>query len=191
MNTMDPAMLVTLAVIVILAIVAFALYQRNRSRHLEEHYGTEYRRAVDQLGSRSKAEQELAEREKRVAALQLKPLPPSVAAHFAQSWKALQGRFVDDPKEAMFEADQLVRELMLKRGYPMGDFERRAADISVDHPAVVEHYRAAHDIALRDRRGQADTEDLRKALVHYRALFQDLLEVAPEPVTVRTAEVRS
>ena len=191
MNTMDPAMLVTLAVIVILAIVAFALYQRNRSRHLEEHYGTEYRRAVDQFGSRSKAEQELAEREKRVAALQLKPLAPNVAAHFAQSWKLLQARFVDDPKGAMFEADQLVRELMLKRGYPMGDFERRAADISVDHPAVVEHYRAAHDIALRDRRGQADTEDLRKALVHYRALFQDLLEVAPEPVTVRTAEVRS
>jgi hypothetical protein len=191
MNTMDPAMLITLAVIVILAVVAFALFQRNKSRHLEEHYGTEYRRAVDQLGSRSKAEQELAAREKRVAALQLKPLPANVAAHFAQAWKALQGRFVDDPKRVMAEADQLVRELMLERGYPMGDFERLAADISVDHPAVVQHYRAAHDIALRDRNGQASTEDLRKALVHYRALFQDLLEVAPEPVSVRTAEARS
>jgi hypothetical protein len=190
MNTMDPAMLITLGVIVILAIAAFALHQRNKSRHLEEHYGTEYRRAVDQMGSRSKAEQELVQRQKRVAALQLKPLSPKAAAHFAQAWKALQARFVDDPKQVTFEADQLVRELMLERGYPMGDFERLAADISVDHPAVVDHYRAAHAIALRDSRGQASTEDLRKALVHYRALFQDLLEVAPEPVSIRHAEAR-
>ena len=190
MNTMDPAMLITLGVIVILAIAAFALHQRNKSRHLEERYGTEYRRAVDQFGSRSKAEQELAQREKRVAALQLKALSPQAAAHFAQAWKALQARFVDDPRQVTMEADQLVRELMLERGYPMGDFERLAADISVDHPAVVDHYRAAHAIAVRDSRGQASTEDLRKALVHYRALFQDLLEVAPEPVSIRHAEAR-
>ncbi|MEO8654705.1 MAG: hypothetical protein ABI409_11335, partial [Ramlibacter sp.] len=96
---------------------------------------------------------------------------------FGQEWKALQGRFVDNPKGVLVDADRLVRELMLKRGYPMGDFERRAADISVDHPSVVDHYRAAQAIALRDRRGEADTEELRKAVVHYRALFDDLLEV--------------
>jgi hypothetical protein len=191
MNTLDPAMLVTLAVIVVLAIAGLALFQRNRSRHLQEHYGSEYRRTVEQHGSRTKAEQELREREKRVAAFQLTPLSSTDAAQFAQTWKTLQGRFVDNPKAVVSDADQLVRDLMLKRGYPMGDFERRAADISVDHPAVVDHYRAAHQIALKDRRGEADTEDLRKALVHYRALFQDLLEVAPEPVVPRHAEARS
>ena len=190
MNTMDPAMLITLVVIVVLALAGFALYQRNRSRHLKEHYGTEYRHTVEHLESRTKAEQELRAREKRVAALHLGPLPAAVAAQFDQSWKALQGRFVDNPKGVVTEADKLVRDLMLKRGYPMGDFERCAADISVDHPTVVDHYRAAHEIALLDRRGEATTEDLRKALVHYRALFQDLLEVAPEPIPVRPAEAR-
>jgi hypothetical protein len=191
MNTLDPAMLITLGVIIVLAIAGLALFQRNRSRHLQEHYGSEYRRTVEQHGSRTKAEQELREREKRVAAFQLTPLSSTDAARFAQAWKTLQGRFVDNPKGVVVEADQLVRDLMQKRGYPMGDFERQAADISVDHPAVVDHYRSAHLIALKDRRGEADTEDLRKALVHYRALFQDLLEVAPEPVVPRHVEARS
>jgi hypothetical protein len=104
-------------------------------------------------------------------------LAPPDAARFTQAWNALQSRFVDDPKAVVVQADQLVRELMLKRGYPMGDFERRAADISVDHPTVVEIYRAAQAIAVRDQRGEADTEELRKAVVHYRALFDELLEV--------------
>jgi hypothetical protein len=104
-------------------------------------------------------------------------LAPPDAARFTQAWNALQSRFVDDPKGVVVQADQVVRELMLKRGYPMGDFERRAADISVDHPTVVETYRAAQAIAVRDQRGQADTEELRKAVVHYRALFDELLEV--------------
>jgi hypothetical protein len=106
-------------------------------------------------------------------------LAPEEAARFSQAWKTLQGRFVDNPKGVLIEADQLVRELMQLRGYPMGDFERRAADISVDHPAVVDHYRAAQAIAMRDRRGEADTEELRRAVVHYRALFDELLEVDP------------
>jgi hypothetical protein len=99
------------------------------------------------------------------------------AARFTLAWNTLQGRFVDDPKEVVLQADQLVRELMLKRGYPVGDFERRAADISVDHPAVVENYRAAQAIAVRDQRAETNTEELRKAVVHYRALFNELLEV--------------
>jgi hypothetical protein len=104
-------------------------------------------------------------------------LTPSEADRFSQTWKDLQGRFVDNPKGAVVQADELVRELMLKRGYPMGDFEHRAADISVDHPAVVANYRAAQAIAVRDKRGEANTEELRKAVVHYRALFDEMLEV--------------
>jgi hypothetical protein len=104
-------------------------------------------------------------------------LAPAEAARFSEAWKDLQGRFVDNPKGTVVQADQLVRELMLKRGYPMGDFEHCAADISVDHPEVVAHYRVAQAIAVRDERGEADTEELREAVVHYRALFDELLEV--------------
>ena len=105
------------------------------------------------------------------------PLAPAEAAQFTQAWNALQSRFVDNPKGVVAQADQLVRELMLKRGYPMGDFERRSGDISVDHPTIVESYRAAQAIAVRDERGVADTEELRQAVVYYRALFDELLEV--------------
>ena len=117
------------------------------------------------------------------------PLTPADADRFSQSWKSLQARFVDDPKGAVIEADVLVRELMNKRGYPMGDFESRAADISVDHPAVVTNYRRAQDIVGREQRGEADTEALREAVVCYRTLFDDLLEVnegAPTKVEVRS-----
>jgi hypothetical protein len=173
----------TLAItaIVILAIIAIAAWlwnQKQQSRRLEERFGPEYNRMVDHHGSRAKAEAELRDRERRVEKLSIVPLDPAEAARFSQAWKTLQGRFVDNPKGVLMEADQLVRELMLKRGYPMGDFEHRAADISVDHPGVVEHYRAAQAIALRDRRGEADTEEMRKAVVHYRALFDELLEVS-------------
>ena len=138
-------------------------------------------RLVNELG-RAKAEAELATREKRVATLTLLALPPAEAAKFRDAWIAIQARFVDDPKTSVVEADHLVYDVMAKRGYPMGDFERRAADISVDHPAVVSNYRAARAIALRDERGEATTEELRKAVVHYRALFQELLEVRdPQP----------
>jgi len=190
----DPQTLTLLAVIFVvalMAVVGWFLYQRTRSRRLEARFGPEYRHAVDELGSRTKAEAELETRQKRVEKLKLVPLPPAEAARFDQAWKALQGRFVDNPKGVVAEADQLVRDLMLKRGYPMGDFERRAADISVDHPAVVDHYRAAQAVALRDQRGEADTEELRKAVVHYRALFHDLLEVEErQPMQPKHAEVR-
>jgi hypothetical protein len=191
----DPQSLTLLAIILVVAVIAVAgwfFYQRTRSRRLEQRFGPEYRHAVDELGSRTKAEAELETRQKRVEKLKIVPLSRADAARFDQAWTALQGRFVDNPKGVLAEADQLVRELMLKRGYPMGDFERRAADISVDHPAVVDHYRAAQAIALRDQRGEADTEELRKAVVHYRALFHDLLEVAePEPMQRKHVEVRT
>jgi hypothetical protein len=180
MNTIPLQWLIVAAVMVIalLATAAWFFSQRKRqSERLQKRFGPEYDRTIGELGGRTKAELELKAREKRVEHLTITPLAPAEAARFSQAWNALQGRFVDNPKGVVVQADQLVRELMLKRGYPMGDFERRAADISVDHPAVVENYRAAQAIAARDERGEADTEELRKAVVHYRVLFDDMLEV--------------
>jgi LPXTG-motif cell wall-anchored protein len=181
MQTIDTntwIMLAGVAVIVVVALAAWFIYKRRKQSHrLKEHFGPEYGLSVKNLGSRSKAESDLKAREKRVESLAIVPLSASEAARFSETWKDLQGRFVDNPKGAVAQADQLVRELMAKRGYPMGDFDRRAADISVDHPEVVAHYRAAQAIAVRDGRGEADTEELRKAIVHYRALFDELLEV--------------
>jgi len=177
MNTQTWIIISLVVVVVLIAAAAYLLYQKKQSHRLEQRFGPEYGRAVNELGSRTKAESELKTREKRVEHLNIVPLMPVEAARFSQAWKELQGSFVDDPKGVVAQADRLVRELLLKRGYPMGDFERRAADISVDHPGVVNNYRAAQVIAARDQRGEADTEELRKAVVHYRALFDELLEV--------------
>jgi hypothetical protein len=180
METIDTQTWIILAAVVALALVAVGawfFYQKKQSRKLQEHFGPEYDRTVNELGSRTKGESELKAREKRVERLEILPLAPSEAARFSEAWHTLQGRFVDNPKGVVVQAEQLVRELMEKRGYPMGDFERRAADISVDHPDVVANYRSAQAIALRDQKGTADTEELRKAVVHYRALFDELLQV--------------
>jgi len=166
-----------IAVVALLALAAWFFYRKKQSDRLQQRFGPEYGRAVGDLGSRAKAESELKARESRVEQLKLVALSPADAARFSQAWSALQGRFVDNPKGVVAQADQLVRELMLARGYPVADFERRAADISVDHPAVVAHYRAAQTIAVKDQRGEADTEEQRKAVVHYRALFDELLEL--------------
>jgi len=163
-----------------IAVIVWLVMQRQRSLRLKQRFGPEYDLTVSEFGSRTKAEAELTTREKRVARLNLVPLTAADAVRFTQAWGALQGRFIDNPKGVVAEADQLVRELMAKRGYPMGDFELRAADISVDHPGVVATYRAAQAIATRDERGEADTEELRKAVVHYRTLFDELLGVAPD-----------
>jgi hypothetical protein len=170
--------LAAILIVALIAVAAWAAAQRRRkeSLRLQQRFGPEYVRLVNEVG-RSKAEAELAAREKRVEALDIVQLSTAEATKFRQAWVAIQARFVDDPKTSVVEADQLVYELMAKRGYPMGDFERRAADISVDHPGVISNYRAARAIALRDERSEATTEELRKAVVHYRALFQELLEV--------------
>jgi hypothetical protein len=190
MNTISlPWIIVTgVLVIALLALAWFFSRRKKQSDRLQQRFGAEYGRTVGELGGRTKAESELKAREERVEQLAITPLAPAEAARFSQAWNALQGRFVDNPKGVVVQADQLVRELMVKRGYPMGDFERRAADISVDHPAVVENYRAAQAIAARDERGDADTEELRKAVVHYRVLFDEMLEVRtpkPEVVSVK------
>jgi hypothetical protein len=177
MNSLDTRTLIIVVVVAVIAIAvaAYVLYQKQQSKRLERRFGPEYAAAVQKLGSRAKAEAELKKREKRVGRLDIVPLTPAEVGRFTQSWTRLQGSFIDDPKGVLIQADQLVRELLVKRGYPMADFERRAADISVDHPAVVSNYRAAQLILSRDQRGEASTEDLRKAVVHFRALFDELL----------------
>jgi len=183
--------LAAVLIVALIAVVAWAAAQKRRkeSLRLQKRFGSEYVRTVNELG-RSKAEAALAARERRVKTLDIVPLSTADATKFMQAWVAIQARFIDDPKASVVEADHLVYDLMAKLGYPMGDFEHRAADISVDHPEVVSNYRAARAIALSDERDEATTEELRKAVVHYRALFQELLGVRdPEPAVVRHTPV--
>ena len=177
---MNNTILIVLAVIAVLAIGGLLLLRRRRSEHLQSRFGSEYERELEAKGSRAKAEADLLEREKRVEKLDIRPLDPAARADFAARWTEVQARFVDDPPRAVAYADALLGEVMKARGYPVSDFDQRAGDISVDHPDVVEHYRAGHAIAERHSRGEAETEDLRQAMIHYRALFDDLVK-AEEP----------
>jgi hypothetical protein len=167
--------LIAVAVIVV-AVVAFALLRVRESQRLRARFGPEYRRAVEETGSTLRAEQRLANLEKRVERFNIHPLSAEARTEYVEYWRTIQSRFVDDPQHALADADQLVRDVMNRRGYPVADFERQAADLSVYHPLVVEHYRAGHEIAVRHARGQASTEDLRQAMIHYRKLFADLVE---------------
>jgi hypothetical protein len=162
--------------IVVLGVVFSALRTR-RSRSLQDQFGREYDRTVDKAGGRREAERELAERQKRHDELELRPLSQDARDRYLQQWQVTQGRFVDDPTGAVSEADDLVQRVMRDRGYPVDDFEQRAADISVEHPELVEKYRTANGIARASERGEASTEDLRHSVRHYRALFVELLEV--------------
>jgi hypothetical protein len=184
---MDPRVVIAIVVAAMIVAAALAYHvQWRRRAHLRGRFGPEYDHAVKETGDVKRAEATLAERERRVAGLTIKPLQPADQGRFGESWTAVQRRFVDDPQSAVTEADRLVGEVMHVRGYPLGAFDQRAADISVDHPYVVEHYRAARVIAQRHARGEASTEDLRQAFVHYRALFNDLLaQHEPEPVRGR------
>ena len=165
--------------VVVLGIVIGALGTR-RSRSLQDRFGPEYDRTVDKTGGRREAEHELREREKRYEELELRPLSQAAREHYLQQWQATQSRFVDDPAGAVAEADDLVQQVMRDRGYPVDDFEQRAADISVEHPDLVEKYRTANGIARASERGEASTDDLRHSVRHYRALFVELLEVDDE-----------
>jgi len=185
---MDNPLVLILGVALLAAIgVAVWLYvQKRRTEQLREQFGSEYDRTVQTHEDRRSAEKALEERRDRVERLNIRPLSATERTGFAERWQSAQAQFVDDPNGAIKEADRLVGEVMQTRGYPVGDFEQRAADVSVDHPDVVENYRAAHALALRNERDEADTEMLRTAMVHYRALFEDLLEM---DVATRT-EVR-
>jgi hypothetical protein len=173
---MDTWIWVVVAVVVlVVAIAALALLRARRSERLRRGFGSEYEREVERRGGRREAEAELMQRTKRLEALDIRPLSPEERVRFQRSWRDTQSRFVDEPVEAVADAERSVVEVMHRRGYPMDDFEQRAADVSVDHPHVVENYRAAHAISVRAVAGEASTEHLRQAMVHYRALFQDLL----------------
>jgi hypothetical protein len=177
---MDTGLLVAiLVVIALLALLAFFAGRQRRSRRLQDTFGPEYDRAVEQAGDRRAAEAELQERTERRESFDIVPLEPETRARYLEAWRNTQARFVDEPAEATREADRLITSVMRDRGYPVDDFEQRAADISVDHPQVVDDYRAAHAIAARNARSEATTEDLRQALVHYRSLFEELLEDRP------------
>jgi hypothetical protein len=188
---MDTRVVIVLVVALIAAIgVAAWLYlQKRRSDGLRQSFGPEYDRARADHPDQRSTERALEERQERVEQLHIRALSSDERDRFAERWRSAQAQFVDDPAGATRVADALIGEIMQAQGYPVGDFEQRAADISVDHPRVVEHYRAAHAIALRTDRGQADagdTEALRQAFVHYRALFEDLLEIeAPAPREIR------
>jgi hypothetical protein len=160
------------------ALMAVAFYVTNRSKRLRSKFGPEYNRAVQETGSKYRAESKLEKLEKRVEKLSIQRLSPDAADRFRDSWHAIQAEFVDDPKTALKDADRLLAEVMTARGYPVSDFDERAAEISVNHPLLVEHYRAGHEIALRHAQGLASTEDMRQAMIHYRTLFDDLLGVA-------------
>ena len=178
-NLMDPKLIALAVVVVLIIVVGVALYMRKRKNTtagLRNRFGPEYDRAVKQHGSERKAEAKLTDRETRVEMLKLRDLDPAERERYLAQWQTVQSRFVDYPKGAVTEADELVCSLMQTRGYPVTDFDQRAADISVDHPRVVENYRSAHDIALRLGRGEASTEDMRTAMIHYRSLFDELVQ---------------
>ena len=173
---MDPKILIVIVVaIVVIAAIAWAAVRKRRTAVLKGRFGPEYDRVARERGA-SQAEEALLAREKRVEKFRLRDLTAEERERFITAWRTVQSRFVDDPKAAVTDADELVVRLMQTRGYPMSDFEQRAADISVDHPRVVDNYRAAHQIALRHRQGQATTEDLRNAVIYYRSLFDELLQ---------------
>ena len=175
---MDAAIWVVIAIValVVIGVLVWFAMNKQRSGQLREVFGPEYDRTVEESEDRRAAESELLERRKRVEEFDIRPLDPAERTRFASRWIAVQSRFVDDAKSALGEADELVTEVMSERGYPMNDFDQRAADVSVDHPRVVEDYRAAHGISERVGSNDATTEDMRQALVHYRALFSELLE---------------
>jgi FtsZ-interacting cell division protein ZipA len=176
---MDTWVWIVIAVVVAVVVVAvlWSALRSRRTRSLQDRFGREYDRAVDKAGGRREAEHELTEREKRHQELELRPLSQDARERYLRQWQATQGRFVDDPKGAVSDADDLVQRVMRDRGYPVEDFEQRAADISVEHPELVERYRTADGIARASERGEASTEDLRHSVRHYRALFVELLEL--------------
>jgi hypothetical protein len=189
---MSPIAVIILIVVilVVLAAIAYAV-QAGRRKKLQSTFGPEYDRAVADTGSRADAEKELRERERRHAELELKPLTPESQARYSTAWEEVQIQFVDHPAEATASADELVTGLIAERGYPTGDYDDQLANLSVEHARTLGHYRDAHEISGRSERGEASTEDLRQAMVHYRALFADLLGTEPVNTESRADSVRT
>jgi hypothetical protein len=182
MPTWEWILIAASVVIVVAAVIVAAglLNTRRRTARLKQHYGREYERLVSEGGSEKAAEKELIARERNRDRLDIAPLTPSALSDFTARWHQVQTGFVDDPATAVGVADRLVTEVMRERGYPVDDFDQRAADISVDHPQIVDNYRVAHGIHLAQQRGDVSTEQQREAFVHYRALFGKLLETTKD-----------
>ena len=175
---MNTGLLITILVIVVIVVlVAVFLSQRRRTQRLQQQFGPEYQRTVARTGDQRSAEADLAARQQRRRELNIVALEPAARDRYLEAWRVTQGTFVDDPAAATREADTLVARVMRDRGYPVDDFEQRAADVSVDHPQVAENYRAAHAVYQANEQGLASTDDLRQAFVHYRSLFAQLLDV--------------
>ena len=186
--------LIAVAVVIAVAVavmVARSANRRKRTDRLRDHFGPEYERAVGEAGDQGAAEKELVERERKRKKLDIVALAPESRAKYAEHWHTVQTAFVDDPSRAVGDADRLVTQVMRDRGYPIDDFDQRAADISVDHPNVVEHYRAAHAIHVAQEHGDIGTEAQREAFVHYRALFEKLLETDLETDKDKPKEARA
>lgn len=175
------AIIIIAVVIIVLCIAGFLLMQRRRTENLQSSFGPEYERALRETGDKRKAEAELQERQKRVEKLSIRPLDAGQRERFVGEWQRIQAEFVDSPENSIRDADILLQDVMSARGYPVKNFEQVAADISVDHPTVVQHFRAAHEIAVRHAHGEGDTEDLRKAMINYRALFDELVTDGSQP----------
>lgn len=178
-NPADPKFIIGLVVILAIILIGVAVYVSNRRKtttKLRERFGSEYDRAVLQHGSESKAQANLEQRETRVDNLTIRELTTLERERYLANWQAVQSRFVDHPRGSVTEADELVSSLMRDRGYPVADFDQRAADISVNYPRVVEHYRSGHAVAMRVGSDDATTEDLRTAMIQYRTLFEELLQ---------------
>lgn len=173
--------LIAVLIVVVLVIAALALSRRRRSARLKEHFGPEYERTVGELGEQRAAEADLLQREKKRKKLDITDLTPEARQEHTATWQRVQTDFVDDPVDAVGRAERLVTRVMRERGYPIDDFDQRAADISVDHPDIVENYRSAHTILQSQHNGEISTEDARQAFVHYRALFDRLLGSDPGP----------
>jgi hypothetical protein len=170
---------VLIAVVIAVAIVAPMIIRRKRSERLHDHFGTEYDRTVATMGDVKKAHTELEGRKSHVESLDIHPLSATERERYLADWSRVQSKFVDEPGQAIVDADRLIMEVMHLRAYPISDFEQRAADVSVSYPALVSNYRAAREIALKNEQYQANTEDLRQAMIYYRSLFEELLETEP------------
>jgi hypothetical protein len=176
-RSMNTGLLIAILVIVVVVVLLAVLFgQRRRTQRLQQQFGPEYQRTVARTGDQRTAEADLTAREQRRRELDIVALDPAARDRYLEAWRTTQGRFVDEPATATREADTLVAQVMSDRGYPVDDFEQRAADVSVDHPQVAEHYRAAHALFQANEQGLASTDDLRQAFVHYRSLFSELLE---------------
>ena len=177
MSTLQGIVVVAIILVALLVMVVVATENTRRRRvQLRRQFGPEYDRSVQQFGSVAKAERELAARARRLERVKIRELNEADRVHFTNAWTAVQAKFVDNPSDAVHEAHQLIKTVMQARGYPMEDFEHRVADLSVDHANVVQHYRAARELTQANREGRVNTEELRQAFVHYRALFADLLQ---------------